>query len=63
MQIREESIKEYMELYREDFGEELTIEEAREITSRLVELYRVLCRPLREEVEPPQAYHDHPRIG
>jgi len=53
MHVSDEAVKEYIQLYREDFGEELTIEEAREITSRLVELYRALCRPLPAEIATP----------
>ena len=35
-----------MRLHEEEFGEKLTLEEGREIASRLVALYEVLCRLL-----------------
>ena len=49
MQLSDKAIKEYIEIYKTDFGEELSIEEAREIASGLVALYEVLCRPLPAE--------------
>jgi hypothetical protein len=49
MQLSDAAIQEYIRLYREDFGEELSIGEARVIATRLVTLYEVLCRPVPEE--------------
>jgi hypothetical protein len=51
MKLQEEEIREYMEIYKRDFGEDLTFEEAREITVRLIALYEVLCRPPTKDVE------------
>ena len=49
MAVTDETIKEYIQLYEEDFGETLTMEEAREIVTRLMALYEVLCSPLSGE--------------
>ncbi|OHA83401.1 MAG: hypothetical protein A2937_03705 [Candidatus Yonathbacteria bacterium RIFCSPLOWO2_01_FULL_47_33b] len=38
-----------MRLYEEEFNEPLSEDEAREITSRLVELYMMLAEPLPSE--------------
>src|SRR5271168_2678084 len=46
MQIQDEAIREYIEIHKLDCGEDLTMEEAREITARLIALYEVLLRPL-----------------
>lgn len=55
MQLSDTAIQEYIQLYREDFGEELTIGEARAIATRLLTLYEMLCRPLpdRDATQPP----------
>ena len=52
MKVSDEAIREYMEIYRKDIGEELTVQQAREITSRLVALYSVLCKRLPTESQP-----------
>lgn len=62
MQISDEAIKEYIQIYKDDFGEELSMEQAREIGTRLVELYLVLSRPLpqRAPLPPPGSqYHSN----
>lgn len=45
MQLSDTAIQEYIQLYREDFGEELTVGDARAIATRLMTLYQLLCRP------------------
>lgn len=54
MQLSDEEVKEYIELYREDFGEELTPVAAREVITRLIVLFELLCKPLPAE-SPPSA--------
>jgi hypothetical protein len=65
MQLSEDAIREYISLYKDDFGETLTIEEAREMASALVALYELLCRRLPgEQLTPPSSDNpDPPRIG
>lgn len=46
MRITEERLVEFQQAYEEDFGEAISLEEAREVLSRLAALYRVLLRPL-----------------
>lgn len=52
MQLSDTAIQEYIQLYREDFGEELSVGEALAIATRLVTLYALLCRPLPAENVP-----------
>jgi len=58
MPIAPERLQEFMRLYEEEFNEPLSEDEAREITSRLVELYMMLAEPLPSErlhlIPPPQ---------
>ena len=49
MQISDERLKEFQEAYKKDFGEDISIEEAREIASRLIDLYQLLAQPLPNE--------------
>lgn len=42
-------VRELQEAYREEFNDELTEEEARVRLTQLVELYRVIMRPLSPE--------------
>lgn len=59
MQLSDAAIQEYIQLYREDFGEELMVGEARVIATRLVTLYELLCRPLPDQdATSPPAGHD-----
>lgn len=51
MQISDETIEEYIQIYEEDFGKKLSVAEAREIITRVVILYEVLYRPLPGEQE------------
>jgi aldehyde:ferredoxin oxidoreductase len=46
MRVSEERIEELRRLYKEAYGQELSEEEARDMALRLVELYRLLMRPL-----------------
>lgn len=46
MHVPDAAIKQYMQLYQEDFGEELTLEQGREIATRLIALYEVLSNRL-----------------
>jgi aldehyde:ferredoxin oxidoreductase len=44
-------IEEFRRLYKEAYGEEISVEEASEMASRLLDLYRLLMRPLPGENE------------
>jgi len=44
MRITDEALDEFIELYREERGEEIGRDEANEIASRLVVLYQALAR-------------------
>ena len=49
MKVTDEALQEYRRLWRKEFGEDITLEEARDITTRLLALYEALCMPLPEE--------------
>lgn len=53
MLLTNEDCEEFRKVYKEDTGEDITIEQAREIASRLLELYRLLARPLPGETRQP----------
>jgi len=49
MPITPERLREFRFRYEEEFGEPISEDEAREIASRLVELYMMLAEPLPSE--------------
>lgn len=46
MAISEASLKKFMEIYKREFDEDISVAEAREMAQRLVNLYVLLLRPL-----------------
>lgn len=46
MEITNERLREFQEAYKQDFGEDISPEEAREMLSRLATFYELLLRPL-----------------
>jgi hypothetical protein len=53
MLLRDEDLEKFIAVYKDDTGEKLSTEEAREIAGRLIELYSLLARPLPGEIEAP----------
>jgi hypothetical protein len=51
MEISEEALKEFIEIYEEEFGEDITDREAREIAQRLIGLLLLIYRPIPKEKE------------
>jgi hypothetical protein len=49
-EVSPERLEEFRRIYKETYGEEITIEEAREMTRRLLTLYKTLAQPLPDEV-------------
>ena len=49
--ISDERIEELRRIYKKEYGEQLTMEEARDMGRRLVELYTILMKPLLESDE------------
>lgn len=49
MAITKERLQEFMRLYEEECKEQISEDEAREMTFRLVELYQLLAEPLPSE--------------
>ncbi|MEK7630489.1 MAG: hypothetical protein AAB417_00445 [Patescibacteria group bacterium] len=50
MELTEDDIREYQAIWKKEFGEEISVEEARRSASQLLELYRSL---LFEDPPPP----------
>lgn len=46
MEISNERLQEFCDAYKIDFGEDISLEDAREILSRLMTLYELLRLPL-----------------
>lgn len=53
MQLNDDDIREFKAIWKDEFGEEITDDVAREAASRVLELYRVLARAPRPEPDPP----------
>ena len=61
----QEQVEEYKQLYEEEFGEEISIAEARETATRLLMLYDLLYKPVPTgfPTQPPADDPGLPRIG
>lgn len=44
--LSEQSIEKYREIYRKEFGEDISLEDAAEQAQRLLNLARVVCQPM-----------------
>jgi len=51
MALSKEAIKEYKRIYKKNFGEDISDEEAREQGENLIALFRVICRPIPEKIK------------
>ena len=51
MRPSDEGVEEFRRLYEELYGEEIDVDAAREMASRVLTLYELLARPLPEETE------------
>lgn len=54
MKISDDDLIEFMAIYEQEFGEQLTSAEASEMTTRLINLYMILVEPLPSEREATQ---------
>ena len=46
MDISDEDVKEFQQLYKQEFDEDISYDEARERFSELLTLYQILLRPI-----------------
>jgi hypothetical protein len=51
--VSDERLEEFRRIYKEAYGEEITLPDAIEMTHRLLALYQLLLRPLPGETSPP----------
>jgi hypothetical protein len=62
MQISDEAVSEFISLYKEEYGEELSRSDASEMASRLVTLYEVLMKKFPgEQTSTPKPLDEEPR--
>lgn len=57
MTLSDDDLQEYMQIWREEFGESISLEDARHSASMLLELFVVLLEPLPDSRE--RSLHDH----
>lgn len=55
MRIPDQALDEFIEIYKEEFGEDISRREAGEVASRLLALYELLARKLPNERKSPPA--------
>ena len=53
MRFTDDALDEFRTIYRDEFGEDITRDEAQEMGTRVVELLRLLLRPLPSATESP----------
>lgn len=63
MSISEERVRDYIRVYKEEFGDDLSLDQGREMLTRLVTLYDLLARPLPDEPQRQQDVGDFGDIG
>lgn len=51
MRLSKEAIKEFKEIYYEEFGERVSDEEAQEMGGNLISLFKIIYRPILEAGE------------
>ena len=51
MRPSDEGVEEFRRIYKELYGENIDVDAAREMASRVLTLYELLARPLPEETE------------
>lgn len=62
MQIPNESLDKFMQIYKEEYGEEISRSEANEMASRVIALYELLAKKLpNEQTSKPKPPDESPR--
>jgi len=51
MELSQEAIDEFKEIYKKEFGEEISDDDAREMGTRLLRVFRVLLEVVGKEAE------------
>ena len=49
MHVSKKALEEFKEIYKDEFGVELSDDKAREMTSNLLRLFQIITRPLPSE--------------
>ncbi|MCA9734950.1 MAG: hypothetical protein H6696_14965 [Deferribacteres bacterium] len=56
MKLPDEAIKEFQDIYEQEFGEKLAWEDAELIASRLLALYKIIAKPIPENKNETPSY-------
>ncbi len=59
MNHTDEAMQEFMEIYKAEFGKELSTQEALEMVTHLINLYQIIYRPLPGEGTTPPSAEPH----
>ncbi|MBU3922995.1 hypothetical protein KJ684_02035 [Patescibacteria group bacterium] len=51
MKLSKEAIDEYKDIYKKEFGEEISDEEAKEQGTKLLSLFKIIYRPIPEDYD------------
>jgi len=46
MQVSEQGLKKFIKIYREEFGEDISVPDARIMAGELLDIFKVTCRPI-----------------
>ncbi len=57
MELGDQDIREFAEIWKQEFNEELAPDEARHHASQLLELYSLLAKPLPSEISSDDTRH------
>ncbi len=49
MSLSKEAIKEFKEIYKHEFGEEISDDKAQELGQGLIALFKIICRPIPDD--------------
>jgi hypothetical protein len=60
MRISDDRIEDFRRIYKEAYGEEIAVADARAMAHRLLALYRLLMQPLPGEKTQPSASQERP---
>ena len=60
MRLSKEAIKEFQEIWYEEFGERISEEKAQEMGENLISLFKIIYRPIPKEARENCSNNSHP---
>jgi len=49
MHLSKEAIEEFRQIYKQEFGEEISVEKADQLGTSLIDLFKIICKKIPEE--------------